>query len=127
MNHHIFVRGILYDHQGRVLALKEARECRPWNLPGGRVEVGEAPSDALVREVYEELGLVITNYSHLKAGEFQFSGVEWVGHFFKVQAYEGIVSIREPSKCSAVGFFTLRELCELPADQHVFSEIVKGG
>ena len=30
-----------------------------WNLPGGRVERGEAPWEAVVREVEEEIGLVV--------------------------------------------------------------------
>lgn len=43
-------------------ALLAARRTAPpdaagrWELPGGKVEVGEHPDDALVREVEEELG-----------------------------------------------------------------------
>ena len=46
-------------HEGRVLA---ARRTRPtaaaglWELPGGKVEPGEDPDVAVVREIREELG-----------------------------------------------------------------------
>jgi 8-oxo-dGTP diphosphatase len=30
-----------------------------WDLPGGHVDPGELPREALVRELYEELGLVV--------------------------------------------------------------------
>jgi 8-oxo-dGTP pyrophosphatase MutT (NUDIX family) len=30
-----------------------------WNLPGGRVEAAESPWDAVVREVIEEVGLLV--------------------------------------------------------------------
>src|SRR5690625_4210691 len=33
-----------------------------WNLPGGRIEHGEAPTDTLVREFGEETGLRIAAY-----------------------------------------------------------------
>ncbi len=34
-----------------------------WTLPGGGVEWGEHPDDTLVREVHEETGLSVTEYS----------------------------------------------------------------
>jgi 8-oxo-dGTP diphosphatase len=55
----VLVVGAAVLHRGRLLA---ARRTAPpevaggWELPGGKVEAGETPDDALVREVREELG-----------------------------------------------------------------------
>jgi 8-oxo-dGTP diphosphatase len=57
------VVGAAIVRNGRLLA---ARRTTPtaaagrWELPGGKVEVGESPGDALVREVREELGCEVT-------------------------------------------------------------------
>ena len=47
---------IIFDEQGRVL-LCHRRDKDLWNLPGGGVESGELPTDAVIREVQEETGL----------------------------------------------------------------------
>lgn len=52
----IGVFGIITDNEGRVL-LCHRRDHDLWNLPGGGVERGESPWDALVREIKEETGL----------------------------------------------------------------------
>lgn len=38
------------------ILLVEEREDHAWSLPGGWADVGESPSDAIVREVHEESG-----------------------------------------------------------------------
>jgi 8-oxo-dGTP pyrophosphatase MutT (NUDIX family) len=43
---------------GRVLLVRRADD-ENWELPGGRVDVGESASQAVVREVAEEAGVVI--------------------------------------------------------------------
>ncbi|GAA3105359.1 (deoxy)nucleoside triphosphate pyrophosphohydrolase [Streptomyces rectiviolaceus] len=59
MTERIVVGAALYD-DGRLLA---ARRSAPpelagrWELPGGKVEPGEHPEEALVRELREELGV----------------------------------------------------------------------
>lgn len=59
---HITVKGIVvYDH--KVLILKRVRPSRDglgyWELPGGGLEYGETPHEALIRELKEETNLDI--------------------------------------------------------------------
>lgn len=50
----------LIHHQGRVLLLREALpQGDVWDLPGGKIEYGESPQQALQREVKEELDLQV--------------------------------------------------------------------
>ena len=49
---------IILDDERRVL-LCHRRDIDAWNLPGGRVEEGEAPWDAAIRETREEVGLEV--------------------------------------------------------------------
>ncbi|MDG6982143.1 MAG: NUDIX domain-containing protein [Nitrososphaerota archaeon] len=51
--------GTLVHRDGRLLVVKRAEEPNRglWAFPGGRVEVGETPMQAAVRETKEEVGL----------------------------------------------------------------------
>ncbi len=56
------VVGAAVVRHGRVLATRRTRPASAagrWELPGGKVEPGEEPHDAVVREVSEELGCVV--------------------------------------------------------------------
>jgi 8-oxo-dGTP diphosphatase len=51
------VAAIIFDGQGRVLLIKKNYGKRRYGLPGGRIEAGETPRDAVLREVQEETGM----------------------------------------------------------------------
>jgi 8-oxo-dGTP diphosphatase len=46
----------IFDEQGRILCVKQNYGALYWTTPGGRVEVGESPIEALRREIHEETG-----------------------------------------------------------------------
>jgi 8-oxo-dGTP diphosphatase len=46
----------VFDGEGRILCVRRAYGPKTWTTPGGRVEVGESPIEALEREVKEETG-----------------------------------------------------------------------
>jgi 8-oxo-dGTP pyrophosphatase MutT (NUDIX family) len=50
------VTGIIFDDRGRILLVRQA-ESGVWSAPGGSIDPGESPADAVVREVWEETGL----------------------------------------------------------------------
>lgn len=50
----IDVRGVVF-HDDKLLLVKE-RDDQKWTLPGGWVDIGESPSAAIEREIWEESG-----------------------------------------------------------------------
>jgi len=49
--------GIVEDRQGRVALVRHSYKTG-WYLPGGGVDRGEPPADAVIRELKEEIGLM---------------------------------------------------------------------
>lgn len=69
---------------------KGDRHSLKWEFPGGKVEVGESPQQALVRELREELQIEATVGSELARYEHEYPGGSRVHLlFFAVQEYSG--------------------------------------
>lgn len=80
-----------------------------WDLPSGHIEPGELPTQAMVRETKEEVGVVIiredltlvhTSYrpKHDKTGDR-------ADYVFQSQKWLGQPEIGEPDKCEKLGWF----------------------
>ena len=71
--------------------------CRPegkpypgyWEFPGGKIEPGESPREALVRELKEELGIEAREASPWITRMYVYTHATVRLHFFRVTAWEG--------------------------------------
>ncbi len=73
---------------GKVLIVRRSKGARgdfgTWELPGGRLEFGETPEQALCREVIEEVGIAVDIlrpldcWSFLKEEDTQIIGVTYL-------------------------------------------------
>ena len=60
-----------------------------WEFPGGKIEPGEDPRAALVRELREELGIEVTGATPWITRVYSYTHATVRLHFFRVHAWEG--------------------------------------
>jgi 8-oxo-dGTP pyrophosphatase MutT (NUDIX family) len=65
--------GLLVGEDDRVLLVRK-RATKAFMQPGGKIEPCEAPIAALLRELREELGLVIPSHAAIHLGRFTAPG-----------------------------------------------------
>lgn len=65
-----------------------------WEFPGGKVEPGEIPADALVRELDEELGIRVLELRPWIVRRHEYAHASVALHFFEVVRWEGEINSR---------------------------------
>jgi 8-oxo-dGTP diphosphatase len=84
--------------EGKILICQRTRhQVMPlkWEFPGGKIEPGEQPRDALRRELEEELGIEASIGEEVARLEHKYSGGGAVElRFFAVHQYKGEVENR---------------------------------
>lgn len=69
------VGALIFDEEGRILACRRPPEDvwgGWWEFPGGKVDAGELPSQALAREISEELGIIVEPISIIASLEHEY-------------------------------------------------------
>jgi len=115
---------VIFDGTRRVL-LCHRRDIDAWNLPGGGVEDGEAPWDAVLREMREEVGV--------EADVVRLTGLYWkperdeLVFNFECRIVSGTPSTSD--EADRVGYFGIDELPANTGAKHVerIRDAVSGG
>ena len=92
---------------GEILLLRRVRgDHVQWEIPGGKVEPGEDPGQAAIREAKEELGVDVTLGSKIGQASFEFDGQQWLYHWFGASVISGEPQIMEPAKFDDLRYFS---------------------
>lgn len=111
--------GCYCEHAGRLLFLKRHRS-RPsgetWGVPGGKLEAGELPLEAVVREVNEETGLVLQpdKLFFVEKVYIQNGEIQYVFHMFRTRFEEELPSILLNEEHTEYTWVTPKEALRLP-------------
>ncbi len=112
----------LIDADGRVL-LAQRPEGKPmaglWEFPGGKVEPGETPEAALIRELREELGLdtEASCLAPLTFASHAYEGVHLLMPLFACRRWRGAPVAREGQRLAWVRARDLARYPMPPADR----------
>jgi len=110
------VGAMVFDDAGRVFLAKRGPAARNevglWEFPGGMVDFGEKLADAVVREFDEEYGMAVqvTGLIGVSDHILPDEGQHWVSPSFTARHIGGVPGIREPEKCTEIGWFRLEAL-----------------
>jgi 8-oxo-dGTP diphosphatase len=119
----------LVDPDGRVL-IAQRPEGKPlaglWEFPGGKLEPGERPEDALIRELREELGIAVKAacLAPLTFASHAYDDFHLLMPLFICRRWEGFVQSREGQALKWVRAKALRDHPMPPADAPLIPHLV---
>jgi 8-oxo-dGTP diphosphatase len=111
----------LIDADGRVLIAERPpgrRMAGLWEFPGGKVETGERPEETLIRELKEELGIVVREacLAPLTFASHAYEDFHLLMPLYVCRRWEGIVTPLEGQQLKWVKPNKLRDYPMPPAD-----------
>ena len=84
--------GIIRNAAGEIYITQRAADAHmahKWEFPGGKIEAGETPQDAVIRELQEEVGITATSLQQFDKLEYQFPDRHITLGFWLVDGWEG--------------------------------------
>ena len=119
------VAAIIHDSEGRIFATQRGYgEWKDWwEFPGGKMEAGETPEEALVREIREELSAEISVDELLCTVEYDYPKFRLKMHCYSCSLVTEALHLNEHEAAKWLAKDELDSVKWLPADVEVVETI----
>ena len=115
------VAAIIHDGDGRIFATQRGYgEWKGWwEFPGGKIELGESPEEALLREIREELEACIVIENLVTTVEWDYPKFHLTMHCYWCHVESGSLILKEHEAARWLAANELESVQWLPADRQV--------
>ena len=119
------VAAIIYDSEGRIFATQRGYGDYKdwWEFPGGKMEAGEIPEEALRREIWEELETRIVVENLVETVEWDYPQFHLSMHCYLCHVESGHLELKEHEAAKWLNKDELENVNWLPADLKVIEKV----
>lgn len=116
----VFAAAVIFDENRNIFLVKSTyQRSHPWGLPGGSLEYGEQPEEAVVREVWEETGLSVSIERFLLVSSWL---PDRVGIYYLCQITDG--TFQPSDEVSEFDYFSVENLPDIrPLDFDIIKRL----
>ena len=117
------VAAIIHDAEGRIFATQRRYGDYKdwWEFPGGKMEQGETPEEALKREIWEELETRIVVERFVATVEWDYPAFHLTMHCYFCHVESGHLELKEHEAAKWLNKDELESVNWLPADRMVIN------
>ena len=123
------VAAVISDEQGRIFATQRGYgEWKDWwEFPGGKMEPGETPQQALKREIREELDAEIEVDELLRTIDYDYPNFHLTMHCFQCKLAGSHMTLLEHEAAKWLAPTDLQSVQWLPADEDIIRDLKSKG
>ena len=121
------VAAIIHDNKGRIFVTQRGYgEYKDWwEFPGGKMEAGETPEEALKREIWEELETCIVVERLVETVEWDYPAFHLTMHCYLCHVESGHLELKEHEAAKWLNKDELESVNWLPADWELVRKLDK--